>query len=169
MGQLAVAAVDVRSGGQQPLFDWRDKSVVQLGAEGSSGIDEIEIVRGSEKVILKKIEMDWQLSDGRKTQQGKVPGMLGSLEGARAAQIIDKPAGLASYGLDKPRLTVTLRKAGKDVGSVSFGRDNASPDGVYAKGTAAAVMTVGKELYDTFNVQLSDVLETQSSPAIPAK
>jgi hypothetical protein len=166
---IFILGTEILQKAQQPLFGWRDKSVVQLGAEGSSGVDELEIVRGAEKVVFKKVGMDWQLSDGRKVQQGKVSAMPGSLESARATEIIDKPAGLGSYGLDKPRLSVTLRKAGKDIGSVSFGRDNTAAAGVYAKGSGSAVMTVGKELYDTFNVQLSDVLETQASPESPAK
>jgi hypothetical protein len=165
---IFILGTEILQKAQQPLLAWRDKSVVRFGADRSS-IDELEIVRSSEKVVLKKVGPDWQLSDGRKTQQGKVSGMLDSLEITRATQIIDAPAGLASYGLDKPRLAVVMRKAGKDAGTVSFGRDSANPAGVYVKGEGVAVMTVGKELYDTFNVQLSDVLEPQPTPATPAK
>src|SRR5204863_2770585 len=59
---------------QQPLFGWRDKSVVHLSDNGT-GVDELEILRGSEKIVLKKSGMDWLLPDGKKTQPGKVSDM----------------------------------------------------------------------------------------------
>jgi hypothetical protein len=153
---------------QQPLFAWRDKSVVRL-ENGGSGIDELEILRGTEKVVLKKTGTDWLLPDGKKTQPGKVSDMIGSLASEKATEIIDKPAGLGTYGLDKPRLAVTLRQGGKEVESLKFGRDISTPAGVYVKPSGTAVMAAGKELYDRFDVKLSDLLETQPSPATPVK
>jgi hypothetical protein len=151
---------------QQPLFGWRDKSIARLEDNGTR-IDELEILRGSEKVVLKKTGMDWVLPDGKKTQPGKVSDMITSLDSEKATEIIDKPAGLGTYGLDMPRLAVNLRQGGKEVESVRFGRDN--PAGVYAKTSGGAVLTVEKALYDRFDVKMSDLAETQSSPVAPAK
>jgi hypothetical protein len=153
---------------QQPLLSWRDKSVVRLENSGDA-IDGLEILRGSESVVLKKTGMDWLLPDGKKTQPGKVSDMLGALGGERAAGIIDTPAGLGSYGLDKPRLTVTLRQGGKEIETVRFGRENSTPEGVFVKTSAGPVMTVGKELYDRFDVKMSDLVESQPSSTAPLK
>lgn len=165
---IFILGMEIYQKTQQALFGWRDKSVVRLENSGTR-IDEWEILRGSEKVVLKKAGMDWLLPDGKKTQPGKVSDMLGALESERATEIIDTPAGLGSYGLDKPRLTVTLRQGGKDVESVKFGRDNSSPAGVYLKMSGAPVLTVGKELYDRLNVKMSDLVETQPGPVTPTK
>ena len=165
---IFILGMEIYQKTQQPLFGWRDKSVVRLG-QGEAGVDELEILRGSEKVVLKKTGMDWLLPDGKKTQPGKVSEMLGALENERATQIIDMPAGLGSYGLDKPRLSVTLRQGGKEVESIKFGRENSTPAGVFIKSSGAAVLTVGKELYDRLDVKMSDLVEAQPNPEIPSK
>lgn len=166
---IFILGMEIFAKTQQPLLNWRDKSIVRLGEGGASSIDELEIARGADKLVLKKVGMDWQLPDGKKTQPGKVSDMIGTLESERATQIIDMPAGLASYGLDKPRLAVTLRRGGKDVESVKFGRDNPSQGGGYLKASGTAVMLAGKQLYDAFDVKSSDLVETQPSPETPAK
>jgi hypothetical protein len=166
---IFILGTEIYQKAQQPLFAWRDKSVVRFGEAGSSAIDEVEILKGSDRIVLKKSAMDWLLPDGKKAQSGKVPGMISMLDSGRATQIIDMPAGLGTYGLDKPRLTITLRQGGKDVESVRLGRESTNPAGVYAKTSGTAVMMVGKELYDAFDVKMSDLLEAQPSPAPPSK
>jgi len=95
--------------------------------------------------------------------------MLSTLETTRANQIIDMPAASSTYGLDKPRLTVTLRKGGKEVEAVKFGRESANPIGVYVKGSAVPVMGAPKDLYDRFNVKMSDLVEAKPSSPTPSK
>jgi hypothetical protein len=166
---IFILGTEIHDKAQQPLLAWRDKSVMRFGDAGSSAIDEVEIVKGSDRVVLKKSGMDWLLPDTKKAKSGKVPEMISALESGKATQIIDMPGGLGTYGLDKPRLTISLRQAGKEVESLKFGRENANPPGVYLKGSGSAVMLVGKELYDTFDVKLSDLTEAQPTPSSPAK
>ncbi len=165
---IFILGMEIYEKTQQSLFGWRDKSVVKLENSGS-GIDEIEILKGTEKLVLKKAGSDWTLADGKKAQSGKVSDMLTALESGRATQILDTPASLGSYGLDRPRVSANLRQGGKDLESVKFGRESSNPAGVYLKASGAAVMIVGKELYDKFDVKMSDLVETQSSPAQPSK
>jgi len=154
---------------QRPILDWRDKTVVRLGDQGTSSVEELEITQGTDKIVLKKDGMDWKTSDGQKASETKVFTMLNTIESARATQIMDNPGALSAFGLDKPRVTVVLRGEGKELASTSFGRENTNPAGVYAKTGGPAVMTVPKDVFDTFNVKISDLLEPPPAPQNPAK
>lgn len=154
----------------RPLFDWRDKTIVKFGDNGTSAVDEMDIVRGTDKLSLKRSgESDWTLTDGRKAQQSKIFDMLGALDGGRALDLIDSPRSLNTYGLDKPRLEVVLREKGKPVGTVQFGKESASPAGVYLKAENPAILIVDKDLYSKFDVRQSDIVEAQPNPANPSK
>jgi hypothetical protein len=156
---------------QQALLAWRDKAIVRLSEPGISGgneVDELEITRGAEKLLLKKTGVEWKAPDGQKASESKVFSMLNSIESARATQILDNPGGLAAFGLDKPRLTATLKSKGKELATVSFGRDSTNPAGVYVR-AAGPVATIAKDVYDAFNVKMSDLAETPPAPANPAK
>jgi hypothetical protein len=163
-----ILAADIFQKTQQPATNWRDKSIVHFGEGGVGSLDEVEIVRGADKIVLKKVGNDWQ-ADGKKTQVGKVFDMLSGLEGQKATELVDAPSALATYGLDKPRITVSLRKGGKEVESFRFGRENTSPAGVYLKTSGPTVMLVEKGLFERFDVKTSDLLEPPAAPAAPAK
>jgi hypothetical protein len=162
---IFILATEIFDKVQRPAFDWRDKTVVHLGPEGTSSLDEIDIVAGTEKVSLKKTGEIWAASDGRKIQQAKVLDLLGTVQGAQATSIVDSPKALAAYGLEKPRLEVVLREKGKEVAALKFGSNSQSPAGVHLKSANnSAIMTVNKDLYDKLNVKWSDLLEAQPSP-----
>jgi hypothetical protein len=155
---------------RRPLTDWRDKSIVKFGESGTFGIDEIDIVRGTEKLSLKKAEgADWTLADGRKIQQNKIAEALGALASERALALVDSPKAAGTYGLEKPRLEVVLREKGKQVAAVRFGNDSANPAGVYTKGANPAILTVNKELLSKFDVRVEDLLESPPAPAPATK
>jgi len=147
---------------RRPLTDWRDRTIAHLDHDAADKIDEIEISRGKEKVLLKKQGTDWKMSDGRKAQSDKITNVLIMLEFERASQIVDTPVSLATYGLDKPRLAVTLRQSGKDVLGLQFGNATRNPEGSYLKvSQSSAVMTVTADLYDKFNLKADDLAEGQ--------
>ena len=85
-----------------------------LGEGGVTGVDEMDIVGGAEKISLKKTGADWAASDGRKVQQSKVSDLLSAIQTDRATSIVDSPKAPGAYGLDKPRLEVVLREKGKE-------------------------------------------------------
>jgi Domain of unknown function (DUF4340) len=155
---------------RRPLFDWRDKSIVKLGQAGMTAIDEMDLVRGTEKLSFKKTDgSDWVLSDGRKVQQSKIAEMLGALVSERALAIEDAPKAPSAYGLDKPRVEVVLREKGKEVAALKLGSDRASPAGVYAKSAIPVIFTVSKDLFGRLNAKAEDMLESPPAPTTPAK
>ena len=160
---------------KRPLFDWRDKSVAKVDPEKT---DEIEIVRGTEKLSFKKSGSDWKLADGRKLQWEKVSALLNAIDFEKAKQIIDAPKGLSMYGLDKPKLELTLRQSGKDSFGLKFGGASKDPDGKYIKTTVSpAVLVVSNDLYDKLDVKVDEMVEapppapatTPAPPATPEK
>jgi len=142
---------------KRPVFDWRDKSVTKVDRDK---IDKIEIQRGSDTVTFLKAGTDWKLQDGKKVQFDKVSGMLNELDFEKAKDIIDMPKAPTTYGLDKPKLEITLRQGGTDLAKVQFGGDSKMPEGIYIKTTdSPAVKVVSKDLFDRFNVKAEDVVE----------
>ena len=89
------------------------------------------------------------------------------LEFERAVQFVDSPAALSTYGLDKPRLEIVLRQAGKDAVNLRFGNAARKPEETYVKASGPAVMTVNTDLYDKFNLKADDLEEAPPPP--PAK
>src|SRR5438093_3505772 len=148
---------------RRPLLDWRDKTIVKLDREK---LEKVEIQRGSENVSLLKSGSDWKLADGKKVQLDKVPGMLNTLDFEKAKDIIDMPKALATYGLDKPRLEVSLREGSNEPIRVQFGADSKTPEGIYLKSSDnPAVRVVSKDVFDKFNVKTEDIAE--APPATP--
>jgi hypothetical protein len=156
---------------RRPISDWRDKTVAKVDHDA---VDELEIVRGGEKLSFKKSGSDWKLADGRKAQWEKVSAILSVLDFEKAKQIVDAPKPLPTYGLDKPKLEATMRQGGKDLLNVKLGGDSKDPEGMYLKvSTKPSVMVVAKDVYDKFNVKLDDMVEAPppalSTPAAPAE
>ena len=169
---IFILATEIIDKARRPVGDWRDKTIVRFGETGSFGIDEMDIVRGTDKLSLKKTDSDWALTDGRKVQQSKISEMLNLLESERAVGFLDSSRALTSAGLDKPRLEVLLREKGKEVAAVRFGVDSSNPVGVYVKSQNPAIMAVSKALYDELNVNASDLVEVQPAqpgPGVPSK
>jgi hypothetical protein len=151
---------------RQPLFAWRDKAIAKVEREK---IDEIEIVRGTEKLLLKKSGTDWKLGDGRKVQSDPVLSMLDALDAERALDIAEGGKAPAGAGLDKPKLRAVMRQEGKDVVALAFGGESKKPEGVYVKRMEGPAMVVSQYLYDKFNVKPEDIVEKAAEePAKPA-
>ena len=149
---------DVPAKARRPLIDWRDRSIAHFD-QGS--IDELEIVRGTEKISIRKQGSDWKLADGRKAQMDKISSLLLAVEFERAQEIIDSPGNPSTYGLDKPRIEVTLRQAGKDVIGLKLGGPTRNPMGSYLKvSTNPAVMTVAEDFFAKFSLKADDLAET---------
>jgi hypothetical protein len=155
---IMIISKDVPAKARRPLIDWRDRSIAHFD-QGS--IDELEILRGAEKISVKKQGSDWKLADGRKAQMDKISSLLLAVEFDRAQEIIDSPGNPSSYGLDKPRIEVNLRQAGKDVLGLKLGGPTRNPVGSYLKvSTNPAVMTVAEDFFAKFSLKAEDIAET---------
>jgi len=149
---------DVSEKARRPLIDWRDRSITRLD-RGS--IDELEIVQGGAKISVKKQGADWKLTDGRKASEDKISSLLVAVEFERAQEIIDSPGNPSTYGLDKPRMEVTLRQAGKDVLTLKFGNATRNPEGSYLKvSTNPSVMTIAEDFFAKFSLKVDDLVDS---------
>jgi hypothetical protein len=166
---IFILATEIYDKTQRPLLDWRDKTIVRFGAGGISTIDEMDIIRGAEKMSLKKTGDDWAGSDGRKVQQAKISDMLGAIQSEQATSIVDSARPPSAYGLDKPRLEVFLRESGKEVAALKFGSESRDPAGVYLQSPLPTIVTVTKGLHDKLNVNWSDLTEAQPGPETAPK
>jgi hypothetical protein len=147
---------------RRPVFDWRDKTIARFERDT---IDEIELIHGAEKIVLKKVDSQWQ-ADGKAVRQDRVLDMLTGLEFDRATDIVDAPKALSGYGLEPARVRAALRAGGQEVLGVSFGAEVRGAEGVYARVSGGAgVLTVPKSLADRFNVRMPDLAE--APPAAP--
>jgi hypothetical protein len=68
---------------------------------------------------------------------------------------------MAVYGLDKPRMEVTLRQAGKDVLGLKFGSATRNPEGSYLQVSMnPAVMTVAEDFFAKFSLKVDDLADS---------
>jgi hypothetical protein len=166
---IFILATEIIDKARRPIFDWRDKTIVKFGEGGTSVIDQIDILRGAEKLSLKKSGTDWTAADGAKLQQFKVLDLLATIDSERALAFEDVPKALGRYGLDKPRLEIVLYEKGKEVARMQLGAENTTPAGVFVKGTGSAIQTAKKDLYDKLNVHQTELVEPPPAPAAPSK
>jgi hypothetical protein len=151
---------------RRPVFEWRDKSITRIDR---NAIEEIDIVRGTEKSSINKADADWKLPDGRKLQFEKISTLLTTIEFDRVKDVIDPPKALSTYGLDKPRVEVVFHKGSNEIGRLTFGAESKTPEGVYLKTSdSPAVKVVGKDVFDKFNVKAEDLVEAPAPAAAPA-
>jgi Domain of unknown function (DUF4340) len=128
--------------------------------------DQIEIVHGSDVLTMKKEGSDWKTTDGKKLQADKISGMFSTIEFDKVKGIIDAPGTLVAYGLDKPTLEVRFKENGKELMRLSFGSDSKDPEGISIKTSdSPAVKVVSKDVYDRFNVKVTDLVDSTVSPA----
>jgi len=155
---IMIIGKEVSDKARRPLIDWRDRSIAHFDRDS---VDELEIVRGTEKISLKKQAAEWKMADGRKVEEDKISSLLVAVEFERAQEIVDSPGAPSMYGLDKPRIEVTLRQAGKDVLGLRFGGPTRKPEGSYLQVSMnPAVMTVAEDFFAKFSLKVDDFVGT---------
>jgi len=163
---IFILASEIIDKAKRPVFDWRDKSLVRFGEAGSSGVDQIDIIRGTEKLSLKKTGTEWSTADGTKLQQAKVMEILAMIDSEKAIAFDDVAKVGGRNGLDKPRLEIALHEKGKEIARLQFGSDASNPAGVYLKSANnPSIQTVKRELYDKLDVRQADLAEPPAAPA----
>lgn len=168
------------------LFDLRVKEIASFQRFEVDGMD---INSGKESLVLRKDKSQWYLGpapavkdaggDGKapadprpKVKSDKVVAMFNALESYKVTEFIDRSAGLSVYGLEKPRLEVVLWKGEDRLAQLLFGND-ARPSAKQAGGQRFVYLSVkgepyvkivNKEVFDSFKVLRSDLLETEPKP-----
>lgn len=131
----------------QTTFDLRDKSILDITRDA---VDSIAVAGPDLAVRLRKSEGDWSLVEPLEARAdiGVTDGLVGRLATGRMAAVEQETAeadDLAAYGLDDPRLTVTLG-LGSSTAALHLG--GTTPAGtVYARDAARGmVFTVEESL-----------------------
>jgi hypothetical protein len=148
---------------RRPQMEWRDKTIAKVDRDKT---DEIEIVKGADKISLKKTGSDWKLGDGRKVSSDMILGMMDILDFERAKDILEPGKTPPSAGLDKPKLQATFREGGKETARLAFGADSSKPEGIYVRKADGTVLVVSKEIFGRYDVKADDLVE-KALPELP--
>lgn len=136
----------------QTTFDLRDKSILDITRDQ---VDSLEIEGPDLSVRLRKADGEWSLVNPieARADLGVTDGLVGRLANGRMAAIEEESAdagALEPYGLDAPRLTVTVG-LGSSAATLLLG-GTAADGTVYARDRA-------RELVFTVDASLADELE----------
>ncbi len=125
------------SGFKKSVQDWRDKSLF----DGSLTKDDVKNISFS----VKKTTYGFTFNEAKEATEGeaavpagwvcdqkadfpvdtaRLDGMLGSLFRLRWSDIVEKPAGLTGYGLDKPEASLTVTRKTGESQTLLFGNED---------------------------------------------
>ena len=130
-------------------------------------IDSINLTNQKGTFKLSKSNGEWFLGDAKKkAKYDPINALFDSLE-KKTAELIENPAPLSKYGLDKPIVHIVLMQGSNVAVDCSLG--NQTANGVYAqvKGDPA-VKIADPETWSKFDIAESDLLEPPPPPkAVP--
>ncbi len=150
--------------GEQPLFEWRDKTIAELDRPR---VTRIRLEREGDSFGLAMGGDGWELPDLRPAKLEPISLMFNAIEFERATNIIDDPGPLDSYGLNPPRLRVVFEADGERLLAFGFGDDTADGGELYWwSESETEVKIVSKDVYDRFDLTAEDLLEAPE-PAGP--
>ena len=148
---------------EQPIFDWRDKSIAEFDR---SRVTAIRFEREDDSFALAMRGEGWELPDQRSAKLETISLMFNAIEFEPATAIIDAPGPLSGYGLDSPRLRVVFEADSEEILAFGFGDDTADGDGLYWRSeTEKEVKVVSKDVFDRFDLTAEDLLDTESQTA----
>ncbi len=142
------------------VMDLRNKKVAEFE---NWNADYVELnYADTLKIVCEKDTSDnWQIKspEAKKAKSWEISNITGGLSGMEATAFVDENAAdLKKYGLDKPRVIVTIKQKGNEVARALIGKEKG--DRVYAKAAnSAVVVEVKKEDADKLFKKLSDLVE----------
>lgn len=108
--------------------DLRDERIVSLGK-----VNALEIESGNTSISITKKGNNWEVDGDKNTRvdESKLQGLLEGIEGLRVEKFVDdNPNDLTTYGLDNPRIQITIFESDKKK-TLLFGKQENRK--VYAK------------------------------------
>lgn len=116
-------------------FDLRDKKILKFDRDKT---DSLVLAKGTASMELARNGSDWRVvtPGPSRSDYSAIEGFVGRLASANMSKLVEEnPQDLAKYGLDKPRMTVTLGagsaksvlEVGKTDNGDMFARDAARP------------------------------------------
>jgi len=138
-----------------------DKTREKVFAVDKDKVKEIAVTKAEGETIRVVKDGDaWKLAapTAAPADSGQVDTLLTSIAGAEMNEVVtEQPASLATYGLDKPKLTVSVTAGGAPV-TLQLGNKTPDEAGLYAKTPAKArVFTVSSFLEGTFDKKPFDL------------
>jgi len=147
---VMVDAKDVRELGKTAQ-DLRDKSV--LGAFEAKDVKRLQVTVGDKRLVLeRKGDDDWRVLEPAKgaAKEMKVTGLLLALRALQWKEIASADGqNAASFGLDKPQLSVVAFKAdGSELAALTVGRSDDKVAYVRTKASPSVYAVDAKSLED---------------------
>jgi hypothetical protein len=141
--------------------DVRDKA---LASFQRWDIDFISLKNPKGAFAFTKSGGEWFLGESKKKAKwDAVNGLLDALE-KPVKKILDKPAALSSYGMDKPAIRVVLKQGSTVIVDCALGKD--AKDGVYAQVRGdPSVKLADAEIREKLELGENDLLEPPAAPA----
>ena len=139
------------------LLDFSDHEVARL-----------TLSRDDSTIVVEKVQDDWRLTAPvvSAAAESAVEGYLSNLRETEVERVVedsgavaDDPSLLAKYGLQSPRLAVTLERMEETNDSVIFGNDSPTKRFAYAQrsGTNSQIFTVLAWRFDNFDKSAFDL------------
>lgn len=155
--KIVLTSSAFRSGMDKKVKDLRDKTIVNFT---DKDVQKVQIHGGGKEIALAQKDDSWSIeqpgpyaADG-----GTARNYLSTLRSMRAVDFLsDQPTDLTTYGLDNPRLTITLY-LGKDNAEkkLLFGKDTDKKE-VYVQGSGQpTVYTVSDWVFRDLNKEVAD-------------
>jgi hypothetical protein len=106
--RIIAVPIDVKSALSKSLFDLRDKTLAPFEKEDIEGVS---ILYGREFIVMKKEGDTWYLLPHRiKAAESRVDIYTGTLRWGSFVEVMEeKGQNFSKYGLDRPRLVVTMK------------------------------------------------------------
>jgi hypothetical protein len=142
------------------VMDLRNKKLAEFESWNADYV-ELNYADTLKIVCEKDSSNNWQIKtpEQKKAKSWEVSNIAGGVSGMEAAAFVEEEASdLKKYGLDQPRLIVSVKQKGNEVANVLIGKEKG--DRVFAKAaTSPAVVEVKKEDADKLFKKVSDLAE----------
>jgi len=156
---------------EKKLYDFRDKKIAELK---ESEVKQLTLKGTQGTFVLTKKDQAWFIDQPKsyRADQGEIQGMLAGLSGMFARDFLDGPRlDLKKYGLDHPRLQITLdmgQKEGRR--EILFGGKAEGKEEVYvALNSEATVYTVLDSVFKVLDKGLTALRDKQILPVAQEK
>lgn len=144
------------------VMDLRNKKLAEFESWNADHV-ELNYADTLKIVCEKDTSNNWTITapQQKKAKSWEISNITGGLAGMEATAFVDENAGdLKKYGLELPRLIVTVKQKGSEVAKVLIGKQKEKSDRVFAKAaTSPLVVEVKKEEVDKLFKKLTDLAE----------
>jgi len=153
--KILLTSSSVRSGVEKTLKDLRNKTVFKFSDDN---VRKVEVKGEGKDLVLAKSGDQWKIEapSAHDADPTAVRSLLSSLRALRATDFPDEKADLAGYGLDAPKLTVTLTLTDGAQQTLLVGGGNEKKEAYVKTASSPVVYTVGEWVSRDLNKPADD-------------